>query len=124
VAYVVRVNDRQEKQIDVVSVHERAINKQESHVNSEDSTDNEHVSLFSRHLQNTAMHRVLADRLQHARPVSGSIYRIVIELPSYRKLRPAWEISEMVWQRDFAEAQTNISESGNSVKDFLVRELL
>jgi hypothetical protein len=45
--YVPGVNDRQGKQTEVVSVHETAINKQESHANSEDSTDNEHVSLFS-----------------------------------------------------------------------------
>ena len=56
VAYVVRVNGRQEKQTEVVSVHERAINKQESHVNSEDSTDNELVSLFSRHLHTKHAH--------------------------------------------------------------------
>jgi hypothetical protein len=45
--YAVRVNDTQEKQIEVVSVHETAINKHESHENSHDSSDNKHVLFLS-----------------------------------------------------------------------------
>jgi hypothetical protein len=45
--YAVRASDTQGKQTELLSVHETAINKQESHVNSQDASDNKHLPVFS-----------------------------------------------------------------------------